>query len=768
MYRELKHLPQIANERPSGSAVIPTTIKSPLSDLKLLQQNASSKQIKQAFLPKVQQSSTRPGVPPPQNHPPEKITTCIINEDFTPVSPVPSSYATQQAFHSAQAEFASKLAVKKNQAVFAIGKPISGNPTTILISLGDGKSEGYVPLQHVTKGTPLRSVAVKEFAPQYNKTTVNQYGTGDCLFVTINALLIDMKNRGIELKRIGCSSAILEEIEKNGQQLVSIIYNSIVDSTLRIIKNGNANFNDLAKIPSVTPQKDDKTIAIYIMKYKQLENLGHGDNGLYAGKTIAVGDRYDNHMRKLRNSAYPGSHYKIARSAKEKKMLLFATFPPDLDNLHQILQITEQIVQLLLGTMNQILLDRSEDANAESASKWLADKVAARTLTSLASAVFEKTGWKPPPGIQGCNWNSAMREAVSNWASFWLCQDMIGHGGNKMRVFTTGGRAVKLTKHRDDGAIMRLIKGGSDRRGGVGIYISTNMSKETGLSRGNFVYPIVEIYLGNQDIKHPVPFGRLPEPGPYTDWSMLNKVGIRLEWQTLDGEWRSTYVQADEGHLGLPAPESCTTDEEKYASRIYQKVSCIIDSLMNVQYNSAQKPSFKKLGPPLVLKRFAYDHLNQQIYLDDLPKTTISPPSLVSFEHNKVLLRQWYPNIVIGDHRPAKFGTTMGQPRIRCDLCMTAQDYAQNGGCPMTSNRGDPACGDNESCYSCAKLRRPCTFSLGISFRDGNTNPALEGLFQHPRTVGFSVITTPMHMEVGVERAKGPSAEEVDEGEDKD
>ena len=100
------------------------------------------------------------------------------------------------------------------------------------------------------------------------------------------------------------------------------------------------------------------------------------------------------------------------------------------------------MAQLLFGTMNQdLFIDDGYDEAA--AAEWFADRLAARTLTSLAATVFAKTGWKPLTGIQGCSWLSALTKAQST-LSLWLCRDVLNHGRNPMRIFTTGGRGAKV------------------------------------------------------------------------------------------------------------------------------------------------------------------------------------------------------------------------------------------------------------------------------------------------------------------------------------
>jgi len=298
------------------------------------------------------------------------------------------------------------------------------------------------------------------------------------------------------------------------------------------IQHGTATFKDLGELPAVNPVLSDRTIAIYLLVYQGISNRGHGDNALYAGKTIVLGGRYARHMECLRqDSKDKGVHYVIGRTASRMKMVLFAKFPSDIPNMTTILQIAEQLAQLLFATMNQDLFAQGE-VDEELASSCFADMVAARALASLASTVFAKTGWKPPAGVQGCNWLSAATEGQAS-IGMWLCKDIPGEKGNPMRVFWTGGRAVTIfnigrgpnKQDKDPGVAFYLISGGKDSRGEVEIKLQLSEAKEQGLLAKTKIYPIVEFYLGGPEISHPVPYARLPEPGPYSDWSILNKLG---------------------------------------------------------------------------------------------------------------------------------------------------------------------------------------------------------------------------------------------------
>jgi hypothetical protein len=148
---------------------------------------------------KVEQSTARPGIATPQNHPPGSITTCTVKEDYSPT----------RAEFSSDADFTSMLSVKKNQHAFAIGNPIARTTPKILLSLGDGKDEGFVPLKYLQKGTSLRLVQIKQFAPQFKTAVTTGATTGEVLSRTIDALLHEMKERRVDLERVGCNFEVL-------------------------------------------------------------------------------------------------------------------------------------------------------------------------------------------------------------------------------------------------------------------------------------------------------------------------------------------------------------------------------------------------------------------------------------------------------------------------------------------------------------------------------------------------------------------------------
>jgi len=209
-------------------------------------------------------------------------------------------------------------------------------------------------------------------------------------------------------------------------------------------------------------------------------------------------------------------------------------------------------------------------------------------------------------------------------------------------------------------------------------------------------------------------------------------------------------------------------DPKRYVTDSYLKPSLILDTFMNSKYRS--EPKFKLQGPPLTIKHVSYNHLQQKVIVRNLPQTLRDEPKLMSFKENKVLIREWYPYIVIGDNAP-EWNMTLGNlaatgKRRKCDMCIETDPRRIPGDsllCPSRADRGDPECGDFESCNFCAQLRRPCTWTptarLMVAHTSGHTGrePTADK-FQEKLTIGKRQaeeweIEVPTHYDGGIERS---------------
>lgn len=106
-------------------------------------------------------------------------------------------------------------------------------------------------------------------------------------------------------------------------------------------------------------------------------------------------------------------------------------------------------------------------------------------------------------------------------ASFTLHEITPDEETGPIRIFHCNPQKVLVVPGNDDsrrGRIL-LIAGEKDARGEV--YLS---GISTDIPLGTTVFVVVEIHMG-MNKRHPIPYARLPEPGPFSGWEDLNRIG---------------------------------------------------------------------------------------------------------------------------------------------------------------------------------------------------------------------------------------------------
>jgi hypothetical protein len=68
----------------------------------------------------------------------------------------------------------------------------------------------------------------------------------------------------------------------------------------------------------------------------------------------------------------------------------------------------------------------------------------------------------------------------------------------------------------------------------------------------------VEFYLKDGS-RHRYPWARLPEPGPLSEWNMMNRMGVRLERMKADGQWSLTFVHVHRTRTVVPVDREART-----------------------------------------------------------------------------------------------------------------------------------------------------------------------------------------------------------------
>ena len=198
----------------------------------------------------------------------------------------------------------------------------------------------------------------------------------------------------------------------------------------------------------------------------------------------------------------------------------------------------------------------------------------------------------------------------------------------------------------------------------------------------------VEIMTNGQP--HEVPYARLERLGPYSNWLDMHQLAVALTFQTLEGEWRKTYLQQQVFHPG------------KHAARLgYEVAMEIYTTLMQIFWidppdflkgiNDSTKPRIKEVGQ---------DHFRRVVTVRDLFVMTRTPsPTMRSQQELAQALTGPPANLRLSATRPPG----ENPQRKKCDFCILSPPGGYNR-CELSDMP--------DRCKSCKELERPCTFTL--------------------------------------------------------
>lgn len=112
---------------------------------------------------------------------------------------------------------------------------------------------------------------------------------------------------------------------------------------------------------------------------------------------------------------------------------------------------------------------------------------------------------------------------------------------------------------------------------------------------------------------HELPFARFPRLGGFADWEDLIKLGVRMEWKTLTGQWFSTYLQ----------PERYRTLDSGDPPNFYFPVSNLNAMLRGLEYQniSEQRTPYS----PFRVLEVHDDWLKQVMVIEERIKFTKVP-----------------------------------------------------------------------------------------------------------------------------------------------
>jgi hypothetical protein len=204
--------------------------------------------------------------------------------------------------------------------------------------------------------------------------------------------------------------------------------------------------------------------------------------------------------------------YSIGRLAKEHCILILSDLTSlSLQYRDKVLRLAEHTGVSLFCSWTKVLLWSSFE-NASRATKYYFDAAMAKAFSDIAKKVFAKTGWRVCPG-RGLNWKTPLTEALLSHTSFTCHVFAPDDDTGEVRVYRSAPRRLyKLfLKTGERYHVCDFLYGRKDNRAKVQLSVNLGDIEEYPTT----VEIIVEIYTGKGK-RHPVPFARLPEPGPFT------------------------------------------------------------------------------------------------------------------------------------------------------------------------------------------------------------------------------------------------------------
>lgn len=290
------------------------------------------------------------------------------------------------------------------------------------------------------------------------------------------------------------------------------------EAVRQVMDNGNFSFDDLWNIPAgdnwITTNNDPRA-GIYLILFRGIDGaIGVSGFGFYNGKSIDLGQRYKAHGKSIGKVNAKGQMYVKTRNAAQRKMLLMCNLSRySQDMQSHMMRLSEHTLVCLFASWVNVLTD--DEVNPTFLEKYYFDRAMARAFTSLIVRVSSETGWNIPLG-QGLNWKTPLTEVLRKHAT-WTCTVFTPNAETgPIRSYRSAPRAT--SKGAANSNVMMFYGGRGDKRRN-GVFISIGIDVDW----PDQIVFVVEIY--GKGKRHPVPYAKLPEPGPFTTWGELNNIG---------------------------------------------------------------------------------------------------------------------------------------------------------------------------------------------------------------------------------------------------
>nr|CEG05648.1 unnamed protein product [Fusarium clavum] len=541
-------------------------------------------------------------------------------------------------------------------------------------------------------------------------------------------------------------------------------------------------FLELRQIDQNWPELTSEESLIYLRLYTDGPN---GPFSKYAGRTVQ--ELPVNRMRQ--HSFYQDSDTKTSTHYREARKRQYRYSIPMMKLVGiraEVLPMAEFTLCALLRTWADGVVQISSQAIAEGASSTtVPHRILMAALSRITDESLKRANFPLLGGI-GCNWSCPLQEVLLERRE-WIRYRVVPVDDRPMFVYRCQSKVVELSKNFREGVTKPFVRVGflwtkgnmqdvNQRKSQF--CIQHSLEGLPGLRVGQPL--ILHIELMEDGKPHPTPWYRHPYHGAWDNSGELHSFCIKVEWlHEAEQRWYNTTLS----HTRVLA--KAIKDAPPTATPAWRKATMILQVLLNRQYQNP--PSYLTRSLAQTIRHVNYDHLNQVISFNKIPRTTHQPPSHVSFDHNlrelfKACQKEWR-HISIGPMPPPAWFNRSGKELQTTSyaLCILTSKN-KNGDAEMKTcakREGNFHIDDGEaneemiregSCYLCwTYWRRPCTwipFRLGYddetpTSRQPEVPPSYKGVVPIPFR---APIASPIPAPMSIEEYYNMKQETIDDG----
>ncbi|KAK5719782.1 hypothetical protein LTR17_015153 [Elasticomyces elasticus] len=468
---------------------------------------------------------------------------------------------------------------------------------------------------------------------------------------------------------------------------------------------------DIIKVcPVVT--STDRTAGIYLRVYSDFKGVDyrHDAPHIYVGQSVNMGDRTRVHTRDTKVNLTSG-HYKVARAASKTRVVKLAKLDSaSSESMKGLLDLLEQtFISGLMSYFKKVhtwskMKSTSGNVAQAEVDEEFEERNLAKVHVDLAKVAFAKSGFALPgmPGrsksfgvVDGCNFMSVLGELTAIAGKdpmLWAMYDL----GDRW-VFYRSGKTINQEGH----VFQKIYHDGQGDRHIFGIQLSKEYQADARCpSRKDVVYAAWELMKPGKG-PHETPYFRLPEIGPYDNWSTGNKLGFKFIWHSAKyNQWFvKTIQQMSKNYLWQVGPGPAQHEQYKLSTGLYayfmrsqwpDKPTWVADfgraSVLRIEVNQLQQRidatvisgSLAVLEGPKFSVAAATNMMKAETFRGDMFKGEAMFEAVGSSKFNKALRWDWFTNpckelrAALNDHKGQRGKNTYGgsHQRTACDMCM--------------------------------------------------------------------------------------------------